>query len=444
MNGDKPADEGTPSGTLPVAESTAVETSASVSRYATLMQPFAATCGVELPKITEALTADWINGPDDAAIDVLADDGNAPIDDLVETLKTAGVKKGPARAAINALRATVSQAKAPAASPLGGPGAAASGVGLLGAVAGAASSVAPIQIVLPRVPDGPSFMKSLTVGGVLQMDDTAVISACKAHLAAQTQLDQVPRIMMTAMKKFARAHQRQTSTNPLFRKARTIVNRRSYAAILREVSGAEEVTTVPADDKNYLLEALGATAIPALKSFQEQVFAFVENYRQSGGSLERLLGAADPLLGSVAVDTQTLRVAVKTLVEALNNSFAGEGIIAARALAYDAGQTLELLDDPTLPASVGMVDKDSMLREYALAVPDEYEVLEKALCGFALAAMHFPDLTISGTREELMYIGQMNQLGVVVKPHWGVLTGAGGKSRRRPTPIGGTEEDDEI
>lgn len=295
--------------------------------------------------------------------------------------------------------------------------------------------------ILPKVPDGPSLLAALKAGGVLKVDETAVNSAILAGLCAATQLNEVPSMLLKKIKDFARAQKEQVP--PMYRTLRKVLGRRSYGEILSLLQGAEGVTTVPKDDKDYLLEQVLGTVFPALATFQYRLNDFVTEYRKTGLDPLTLVnalggGMANPLLSVTPPDMGVLHDAAETVIEAINGGFAGDGVIAARALAFDALEIVQVLNDPGLPIVVGAASREHMLRELGIDITSDFERLERSVPQYALAVMRYNTLT-PGTNEELAYAGAMNQLGAQIP--WETLTKK--RAPKRPAGIGGRLERDD-
>lgn len=356
-------------------------------------------------------------GVDDAGIAKIQELGVAGLDDLAflseGDLTGAGLKPIVARKLLQSIKDTAAPA--------------ANGKTVVTGTALTAASI------LPKVPDGPSLLAALKAGGVLKVDPIAVNSAILAGLCAATRLNEVPKLLMTKIKDFARAQKEQVP--PMYRTLKKVLGRRSYGEILSLLQGAEGVTTVPAEDKEYLLDQVLGTVFPALASYQYRLNDFVTEYRKTG--LDPIMmfaalgggAAGNPLLGVTPPDLGVLHDATETVIEAINGAFAGDGVIAARALAFDALEIVQVLNEPGLPIAVGAASREHMLRELGIDITSDFERLERSVPQYALSLMQFNKLT-QGTNEELAYVGAMNQLGAQIP--WEMLT----KKRVAKTPAG--------
>jgi hypothetical protein len=79
----------------------------------------------------------------------------------------------------------------------------------------------------------------------------------------------------------------------------------------------------------------------------------------------------------------------------------------------------EVLEDANLPAAVGAVNKEQMLKMLGVAISADYVRIERNVTRYALSAMEFPKVT-SGP-EELNYLSALFQLGTSIQ--WDKLPG---------------------
>jgi hypothetical protein len=133
-------------------------------------------------------------------------------------------------------------------------------------------------------------------------------------------------------------------------------------------------------------------------------------------------------------ETAGLRDEAEAVIDKINKVFAGVGIPVARALAYDATRIKGILEDPTLPAAMGVTSREQMLRALGVEVGSDYVRLERNVTRYALAIMELPK--VSSGNEEYGYLGAMLQLGAQIP--WDKLSKGG-----RPGTGGGFRDDDE-
>ncbi|MFC1623041.1 hypothetical protein ACFL2R_01330 [Patescibacteria group bacterium] len=399
----------------PVAETTTEALIAPSARYLEFMTPFAKTCGKSVDEVTVALTeAEWINGPDDGALDILVDEDSAPIAEVAADLSALGVKKGPARAAINALRksATPTTEAAPAAATTSAP---------VGTVS--------FDAVLPTVPTDASWVEALRTGGVLKVDQSTVISAIRATLALRAGLFGIPEKLAVLMEKFADENEEQV--DPEFFKLRKQMTRRNYSDIFAAVEGLDG-TYVTEKRKKQLFKRIDSHLWPAITEFYEQLKSWQETWLQgttgpaaTGAAIAALVGGGGMVGGVLPPgmmqppDTGILRDSADAVANAINKVFAGTGVQIASALAYDATKIKETLVNPRLPALTGAANRDQMLRQLDVAVSATYPRMETNLTRFVLSVMQVKDQPAGN--EELQYFGMMFMLGSQIP--WDQLKG---------------------
>ena len=88
-----------------------------------------------------------------------------------------------------------------------------------------------------------------------------------------------------------------------------------------------------------------------------------------------------------APDTAVLRDAADAVKDSVNKVFAGTGVQIASALAYEAAEIKKSLEDPRLPAMIGVAYREQMLKKLGVAVPATYPRLETNLTKYILGVM---------------------------------------------------------
>jgi hypothetical protein len=281
-----------------------------------------------------------------------------------------------------------------------------------------------IQSVLPQLPDESSFLEMLKTGGVLKIDTTNVIAAMRAAIASNIGLYDLPAILIAKMEEFA-----ETQEEPLgeqfFVLQRQLTQRR-YGDVLSALGVAGNF--VSERRKKLTLEKLNSLLWPALASFNNQLKNFVEVWTKGAANPAILLAPLMQQQGSQIVlppgmgqppDTAVLHDEAEAVINTINKVFAGPGIPVSRALAYEAIQIREVLEDANLPSTVGAVTKDQMLKMLGVNVGADFVRLEQNITRFALAIMKLSKVESGNT--ELVYINAMFTLGASIP--WDKLRG---------------------
>jgi hypothetical protein len=305
-------------------------------------------------------------------------------------------------------------------------------------VASAAAVGMSFDAVLPAVPDDGAWLMALRTGGVLKVEPSTVIAAVRSALAHRAGLYRVPDALVGLMEKFADTNEEQVP--PEFYKLRKEMTRRSYAEIFEAIPGLDG-NFVTEGRKKQLFQRIDEKLWPSIVGFNEQLKSWQTAWMQ---------GAANPMMmmtaivaasgGGVAMppgmmqppDTGAVRDSADAVADAVNRVFAGTGVQIASALAYDAKQIREALDNSRLPAMVGAANRDQMLRQLGVGVSATYTRLEVNLTRYVLAILQIKDLP--GGNEELQYFGTLYMLGSQIP--WDQLEG--GRSGRL-TGIGGRD-----
>ncbi len=272
--------------------------------------------------------------------------------------------------------------------------------------------------VLPSVPEDESFVASLKVGGELKVGKTEVLSAVKAGIANKLGLFGLPKIIKEKMEVFAEEQAEPVGAE--YFKLQKLVVTRSYAEVLNAM-GIEGSFMSDARQKAFLAK-LEANLWGSLRGFNEMLSQWLEAYNAGAGSSANIAmllmgqlggGKAGLMPGMITPpETNGLHDEAEAVNESINKVFAGLGIPIAKALAYDATRIKEVLENPSLPAAVGAINRDQMLKQLDIAVGADYVRLERNITRFTLAIIEFPKITVPD--EEYRYIAAMIQLGATI------------------------------
>lgn len=291
---------------------------------------------------------------------------------------------------------------------------------LLGAVKPATPTVdttvmssAAFDGVLPSVQDDASWLTALKTGGVLKVDQSTVVAAVRAALAKRVGLYDVPAKLTTAMEAFADESEEQVDST--FYALRKQMTRRNYADIFAAIDGLDG-SFVTDKRKTELMRKLDSYLWPSVLSFNGQLKGWQESWMQGAANPAMMMmafmgGGAGALPPGImqAPDTAVLRDAADAVKDAINKVFSGTGVQIAAALAYEASEIKKSLEDPRLPALIGVANREQMLKKLGVAVPATYPRLETNLTRYVLAVMNLEDQAAG--QEELSYLGALFMLG---------------------------------
>ncbi len=297
-------------------------------------------------------------------------------------------------------------------------------------------SNATLEAVLPSIQDDESWLKALKTGGVLKVDQSTVIGAVRAALAKRVGLYEVPAMLAAAMEAFAEESEEQV--DPTFYQLREQMTRRNYADIFAAVPGLNG-SFVTEKRKNALLGRLNDYLWPTVISFNNQLKGWQESWMQGAANPGFMMmalvggGGALPPGAMQAPDTASLRDAADAVKDAINKAFAGTGVQISAALAYEAQEIKKSLEDPRLPALVGVANREQLLKKLGVAVPATYPRLETNVTKYVLSVLGLEDQA-SGN-EELSYLGALFMLGSQID--WNQL-GAGRNRQELYSSIGGS------
>lgn len=288
--------------------------------------------------------------------------------------------------------------------------------------------------ILPAVPDDESFLNSLKTGGVLKIGKTEVISAVRAALANKSGLYDIPNKLAKRMEDFANEQEEPCGEN--FYNIMKMVTRRNYAEVLSAIN--VETKYVSEARKNQLLGKIDTILWPALIGFNDQIKAWLEAWNQganSGMALVSILaaqqGGGPPNMALQPPDTSSIRDAADGVVDKINKVFAGFGIPVSRALAWDANNIKNVLEDSSLPAQIGATNREQMLKSLGISVSSDYVRLECNLTRYILSVMSLEK--VSAGQEEVNYLVALSQLGTSIP--WSELGFSSQSSVRNGDPV---------
>ncbi len=318
-----------------------------------------------------------------------------------------------------------------------------------------AAALAPVNFdaILPAVPDDSSWLAALQAGGVLKVDQSTVISAIRAALADRLGLYAIPAKLVALMEQFADSIEEQV--DPTYFKLRQQLTRTSYGDIFQAIPGLDGNYVTEAR-KRELFQRVNDRLWPAILGFYDQLKSWQETWMQQGANPAMFMAAIASMgSGGMAMppgmmqppDTAILRDHADSVNDAINRVFAGTGVQITAALAYQATQIRETLQDPRLPAMIGAANREQMLRQLGVAVSSTYPRLEVNITRFILAIMQVADQPAGD--EELRYFGTLHLLGSQIPwPELGgqssavtgsAVTGIGGV-RLRPAALQATTD----
>ena len=340
---------------------------------------------------------------DDAVVTKLIEDlGVANVADLANLTETdltgAGMKLIPARTLVKAM------APAPEASNV--------------------MAMSALDEVLPVLPTDESWLKALQTGGVLKVDQSTIIAAMRAAFAHRVGLFELPKRLVDAMEKFADNNDEQV--DPSFFQLREELTRRTYADIFSAVPGLNG-NYVTGDRKKELLARIDKHLWPSIIGFQDQLRGWQEAWMGGSNQMAMMGMMATVMTGGAGAamapgfmqppDTGALRDHADAVADASNRVFAGTGVQITAALAYEASKISETLQNPRLPAMIGVANRDQMLRQLGSGIPATYARLENNLIRFVLAVLQLKN-TPAGS-DEIRMLSALFMLGSQIS--WSTL-----------------------
>ncbi len=351
--------------------------------------------------VEDALTAKIKDfGGNDDALRYLRDLGVESIEDLCELtesdLLAAGLKLVKARKLLSEVKATKVAAEMPAA---------------------AAPVAAPMYSadfsILPTTQSEEALLNSLKIGGVLKVDESIWDSGLRVFVANRNGLYAVTDKIINAMDKFAEESDEPVSDRYFALKKQ--ITRRDYGDIFAAIPGLEG-SFVTKSRREELMRRIDKELCPAIWSYYQDLDAWNDGVVSAAGNpafmmsslAGALSGARTSLTAASMPPTDGMRDASDALKNAINHTFRGTGAPIAAAMAYDAMEIVKSLNDRSLPAMIGVANREQMLKKLGIGITADYVRMEQNLVRFVLAAIKFSD---ESPENEISYLSALWQLG---------------------------------
>lgn len=336
-----------------------------------------------------------------AVLEAAAAAGLDSMDDVPYVTADKWVKWGVPEVKANRLTAELAAANAPAPAPAPAP----ASIATEPVVATGAS-------LLPKLPDDAGFLALLQQGGVAHMDKVDVIAAIRAMIADNFGVYGIEDALLGAI--HTQAIKMKKPYPEVYTEIETGKHRREYAAILRAMGVSGRFVTKGRKEE-FLRGMKRLWAL--LQDFQSKVAnwyeAWTKKFMNPGMMMvsQVVPGAGLQLPPNMmsAPDTTPIRTAAITLIEALNELFAGPGVQVARALAAESIELSKLLDRPDLMTAIGVASREEMIMTLGIGVSPEIVTAESQACQYAQAVLTLSEVT--NPRLQAAYIGELYELG---------------------------------
>jgi hypothetical protein len=264
--------------------------------------------------------------------------------------------------------------------------------------------------ILPDMPDESSFMEMLKTDGKLKVGDLEVMSAIRASLANHVGLYDVPSLLQKKMDSYADAQDEPCGAD--YFAVLKVIAEKKYSEVLSviNVSG----TFVTEARKKALLIKIDEKLWDALRGFHVQLSAWQEAWQKTSANPAMMMmvmtgGAHSVPAGMMnPPDTAPIRSAAETVNNVINKIFSGPGVPVARAMAYEVGKILEMVNNSKIPPQAGYLTKEQMIKDLGISADSEMEMLEKGIKQYALSIITLPKVKPNTIA---MYLSAMFQLG---------------------------------
>lgn len=300
-----------------------------------------------------------------------------------------------------------------------------------------AGAMALIDTVLRPALSEDSWLSALKTGGVLKVEQSTIEAAIRAALAHRVNFFTIPDILVVKMEEFADSNVEQV--DPSYYDIRDQLISRSYGDLFAAIKGFKG-TYVTEGRKKQLYQRIDDHLWPAIISFNNQLKDWYDAWLNTGMNPKAMMNAFFATKGGAIMppamiqppDTGVLRDSADALADAINKVFAGTGVQIAAAIAFDASKIKETLTNPRLPAMIGAGNRDQMLRQLNVAIPNTYQRLETNLVTYVGAVLDIKNQPAG--EAELNYYSALYMLGSSIT--WDLLEKSS-PTPKRPSGIGG-------
>lgn len=288
----------------------------------------------------------------------------------------------------------------------------------------AGSQPNPISLdMLPKPLSDESLLAALKAGGVIQVEESTIISAIRAALAAEFNLFELPDKLLILMESYAKRGEKPVDKK--YWEIRKIVIYRSYAEIFEGLGIDGKFVTDPR--KKELFGRIDKYLWPSLLEFQEHLEAWQKLYVQYTMSMygynQQIMGSGAPVTGMMPPDAGPVIDASESVINNLNKIFADLMVPITAAVALEAMRIKKILENKDLPPMIGAANREEMLRLLEAAVPATSPRMEDNITRFVLAILHLKDQTTG--REMNEYLNAMFVVGSQIP--WSQFRGIGAK-----------------
>lgn len=289
----------------------------------------------------------------------------------------------------------------------------------LRAAAAPADTTAPSMSldVLPSPRPDDSFLAALKVGGVSKVGMTDLEAGVKAALAGRVDFFGIPKKLIAAME--AQADTVEEPLGDAYYNIVKLVTKRDHAEVFAALG--VPASAVSQSKRKRFLERIDTILWPAIQGFHSQLNGWFDAWMKAAGNpammmqaLTSMAGGGQMLAPAMAVpDTEPLRIAADEVVDTINRAFAGVGIPAARALAYEATEIKDLLGKPEIIGLVGATTREQMLKQLDIDISANFVSLEYSIVKFVLSVADLSKQA-KGSAHEQAYLNGLYQLGAAI------------------------------
>lgn len=264
-----------------------------------------------------------------------------------------------------------------------------------------------MTVSLPEVPNDESWLAGLKTGGILKCNNATYVSAVRAAIADRLDVRQLPKKLCDLIKAYA--EENDAPVPEQYWELRRLNSRREYAEIFAIIGGESNVTD---SDRKALNDRMKRFVWPAASYCFHQLRAWMQEWQNTLMNPNTILsmahGVPSPMANSIP-DTSAIRDSGDELRNAINRALSGVGPAAAAAMACDYNRVKKILNDPELPARIGVAGREQLFKKLGIDVSSSLIRTENDLVQFILGMASADEQLTS--ESEAAYYNALYNLG---------------------------------
>lgn len=274
----------------------------------------------------------------------------------------------------------------------------------------------PTRLPVPTL--GNRLLSNLSKATISEVSPEDLVAGFQVMLAYEHNLfDTADRVRAAILE---RAKSQKKQVHPFFHKISKLLNRRAAADVLNAMGVSGE--NVNERVRNEFLSKFVSKVVPAVQIFHSKLVKAFDAHQaiasnpaamqQAMMNMVQVMAGGQPGLvaPSAKFDSKSIRMALTTLIEVINEAYSPLGVPANRALLAEASEINEFLGNEDLRTAIGVTSREEVLIELKVGLTEEQLSEETGLAQYILGVMELPKQP-AGSNQELLMVMELIQLG---------------------------------